>query len=443
MTLDRRGLLRGTVLTGGLAAAGLAGTGCSSTLATGFAGAQEPHDSLTFWNLFGGGDGVRMQQMERHYQRDHPGISLHAVTLTWGNPYYTKLALATLGDQPPQVAVSHLSRMPRLAAAKLLQPLHQADLARHGLTPDRFDGGAWHAAHHDGALYAVPLDTHPFVLYYRTDVARKAGLLDAGGTMAPLDGPDGLLNALRAARKATGDVGGALSVTADTATPWRIFQTLYSQLGGQLLSDDGSRVVLDDARAEQALAYLKRLTDEKLVPVVDYGGAVTLFASGRAGFYFQGEWEITTFQTAKIPFDMVRFPHVFTEGDYRTQADSHALVLPRWPGADRAKLDTALGFVRSLLEDSYTWAQGGHVPSWLPVRDSGRYRALSPQSHYADAAAGTVYDPQAWYSGSGSNFESVVSSAVGSVLAGRTSPSVAVGAMRRGLRRLADTTSPL
>ncbi|MFL6075193.1 MAG: extracellular solute-binding protein [Mycobacteriales bacterium] len=173
MTLDRRGFLRGTALAGGLAAAG-----CSSTVASGFTGAQEPRHSQTFWNLFGGGDGVRMQQMERHYQRTHPDISLHAVTLTWGNPYYTKLALATLGKQPPQVAVSHLSRMPRLAAAKLLQPLRAADLARHGLTADRFDKGAWRAAHHGGALYAVPLDTHPFVLYYRTDtgpVRRQPG----------------------------------------------------------------------------------------------------------------------------------------------------------------------------------------------------------------------------------------------------------------------------
>src|SRR5690242_2815392 len=230
MTLDRRRFLRGTALTGGLAAAGLAGTGCSSVLATGFGGAQEPRDSLTFWNLFGGGDGVRMRQMKQHYQRAHPGISLHAVTLTWGNPYYTKLALATLGDQPPQVAVSHLSRMPRLAAAKLLQPLHETDLARHGLTSKRFDSGAWRAAHHGASLYAIPLDTHPFVLYCRTDIAKKAGLMDAAGTMAPLDGPDGLLNALRAAKRATGDAGGALSITADTATPWRIFQTLYSQL---------------------------------------------------------------------------------------------------------------------------------------------------------------------------------------------------------------------
>jgi multiple sugar transport system permease protein len=177
MTLDRRGFLRGTALAGGLAAAG-----CSSTVASGFTGAQEPRHSLTFWNLFGGGDGVRMQQMERHYQRTHPDISLHAVTLTWGNPYYTKLALATLGKQPPQVAVSHLSRMPRLAAAKLLQPLRAADLARHGLTADRFDKGAWRAAYHGGALYAVPLDTHPFVLYYRTDtgpVRRQPGA--AGG----------------------------------------------------------------------------------------------------------------------------------------------------------------------------------------------------------------------------------------------------------------------
>ena len=35
---------------------------------------------------------------------------------------------------------------------------------------------------------------------------------------------------------------------------------------------------------------------------IDYQGAIAMFANGQAGFHFQGEWEITTFQTAKMPF---------------------------------------------------------------------------------------------------------------------------------------------
>ena len=38
----------------------------------------------------------------------------------------------------------------------------------------------------DGKLYAVPLDQHPFVLYYNTDICKKAGLLDADGKIKPV-----------------------------------------------------------------------------------------------------------------------------------------------------------------------------------------------------------------------------------------------------------------
>src|SRR5690348_2947265 len=99
MTLTRRALLGGTA-----AAAALGLTGCSGlTPGRGSAG------SVDYWNLFGGGDGVRMNQMLDGFRAAHPGITLSAVTLAWGNPYYTKLSLATLGDKPPDVAISHLT----------------------------------------------------------------------------------------------------------------------------------------------------------------------------------------------------------------------------------------------------------------------------------------------------------------------------------------------
>jgi multiple sugar transport system substrate-binding protein len=45
-----------------------------------------PTTSITYWNLFGGGDGVRMIQMENDFAKATPSIDVHSVTLAWGDP---------------------------------------------------------------------------------------------------------------------------------------------------------------------------------------------------------------------------------------------------------------------------------------------------------------------------------------------------------------------
>jgi multiple sugar transport system substrate-binding protein len=215
-------------------------------------------------------------------------------------------------------------------------------------------------------------------------------------------------------------------------------------LGGETLANDGTKVVIDDAKALKVLNYLRDLTvTKKLMPAdVDYGGAIALFASGKAGFFLQGEWEITTFQTAKLPFSMTLFPNVYGGDKYAVQADSHTLVIPA-RGNDPTRTDHALTFIRSILDQSFTWAQGGHIPAWLPVRDSEKYQQLKPQSNYAAAAQAAVYDPPAWYSGSGSDFENVTGSAIATVRAGQASPEAALQGMRSGLEVYAKTPPPV
>ena len=136
---------------------------------------------------------------------------------------------------------------------------------------------------------------------------------------------------------------------------------------------------------------------------------------------------------------MTLFPNVFGGGRYAVQADSHTLVIPKQPRPDQTRLDRALSLIQSFLEQSKTWAEGGHVPAWLPFRDSAEYKALTPQSNYAAAAEGAVYDPDGWYSGSGSNFEIVTGSAIATVLGGQQSPADALAQMRTKLTTLANT----
>jgi multiple sugar transport system substrate-binding protein len=438
--VSRRTLFKGAIA--GLGAASLAA--CSTPVGAGIAGTQLAPGTVDYWNLFGGGDGVRMTQMEDGFRKANPKTPLQAVTLAWGNPYYTKLTLATVGNKPPNVAVSHLTRMKTLQQAGLLQELLPADLERHGMSAEMFNQRAWQAGLVNGKIFAIPLDTHPFVLFYNTKICGQAGLLDAAGNLKPIQGPDAFLDALTKVQKVTGQYGATHGINADTATPWRFFQTMYSQLGGQVLSDNGTKVVLDDAKAKQVIDFMRTLTvEKKLMPSsIDYQGAIALFSNGASGFHLNGEWEISTFQTAKMPFSMTLVPNIFG-GTYAVQADSHTLVVPRGGGESRAKLDLALGFVKSMLDQSMTWAEGGHIPAWLPTTSSAEYKALKPQSNYAAAADAAVYDPPGWYSGSGSDFEIIMGSAIGAVEAGQLSTDAAIAQIRSKLDALAGAASPV
>jgi len=437
--VSRRTLLRGA----GLIGLGGLVSGCGSAFASGVAGTGPPTNTLSYWNLFGGGDGVRMLAMQAGYQKQHPGINLDAVTLAWGNPYYTKLSLATLGNRPPDVGISHLSRASILADAGLLEPLDETELALYGLVGGNFTPAAWQKAHTNGTLYAVPLDTHPFVMYYNTDICKKAGLVNSDGSLKSLDGPAALTDALTAAKKVTGAYGGVVSINNDAATQWRLFSTLYYQLGGSVLANDGRKIVLDDAKAEKVLSLIQNFVKQGLIPTsVDYAGAITTFATGKSGFFFEGDWEITTFETTKTPFNMIAFPNVFG-GRYAVQADSHSFVLPKDPARTDARRKLIFGFIRSMLNQSSTWAQGGHIPAWLPFQKSAAYDKLKPASNYKWVANYARYDDPAWYSGSGSDFENIMGFAIAAVSGGQMSPAAAITDMKSKLALYANTTPPV
>src|SRR3954451_23697581 len=169
---------------GGLSLA-VALAGCASPVVTSLTGGQPRTADVIFWHLFGGGDGANMATMVKKYQ-ESSGQSVESTLLSWGNPYYTKLSLSASSGRPPDVAISHLSRLPLLAQAGLLEPVGD-QFSAQGITQDKFTPAAWKKATVGGTPYAVPLDTHPFVLFYNTALAEKAGLLEAaGGTLKPM-----------------------------------------------------------------------------------------------------------------------------------------------------------------------------------------------------------------------------------------------------------------
>jgi multiple sugar transport system substrate-binding protein len=303
----------------------------------------------------------------------------------------------------------------------------------------------WSSLLVDGKRYAIPIDTHPFVLYYNVDVCDKAGLLDGNGALKPIQGTDGWEAALQAAKKVTGAYGASVATVGDNATSWRWFQALYSQQEGATpwLADAGRTVSYNEDLAVKTLDYIQSLTKSGLMPAsTDYAGSQTLMFTGQSAFYLQGEWEITTAEAVEgLKFGMTPVPVLFDHPG--TQGDSHTFVLPRSARRTPDQLQRTMTFVKSLLDQSLTWAKGGHIPAYLPTLNSPEYAALKPQSNYADAVASVAYDAQAWFSGSGSNFENAVGAQIGLVQQGLASPSAALAAARAQLETYAQTESPL
>jgi multiple sugar transport system substrate-binding protein len=428
---------------GGLTVAGVL-SACGSPVATSFTGGQPSTADVIFWHLFGGGDGANMATMVDGWQKSS-GKSVEATLLSWGNPYYTKLSLASSSGRSPDTCVVHLSRLPLLAQAGLLEPVAD-QFSSVGVTEDKFTPAAWEKATVDGTTYAVPLDTHPFVLYYNRTLAKKAGLADADGALKPMSNSDDFVAAIKAMKDAAGeDFGAVCTITADPSTNWRLFSMVYSGVAGPLVEDQGTKVTIDKGAMEDTFAFLQSLTgSEKLMPSnATNVTSSTLFSQGKVGFLFDGVWQLPTYRGIKeLDFDIVPFPALLGDKPV-AYADSHALAIPASSGRPEKRTADAVAFIQGLLDQSATWADGGHVPAWLPVQNSAEFKKLEPQSNYTEAAFNAVYDPPGWYTGAGSDFQTAMGSVIASVISGGTDPKGGVEAMTTSLEKFSTARSPV
>ena len=439
-TLIRQSVTRRRFLSGSLAvgtAAAVAACGGSGSGSSSSGGKM----TLQYWNLFSGGDGARMVELVNGFNKSQKDIQVKATTLTWGTPYYTKLTTSTIAGQAPDVAIMHLSRMASFAPTGVITEIDSGLMSKHGLTAGQFSPKPWQMAQSNGKLMAIPLDTHPMVMYYNKTLAQKAGLLGSDGLLKPITGANALTSAFKSTMSAGAKWG--LAIDTEDVNPWRVWLAMYAQLGGgAIVSPDGKDVLLDDAKGIEAASFMRELSLAAKVtgPATDYPAAVALFGNQKAGFFLNGEWELTTYQTDGIPFDMTLFPQVYDNPG--TWSDSHSFVIPHQRSAAQDRLDAVMQFISYVQKHAITWAKGGHIPAYTPAVQSAAYQALLPQAHYHAEADHVVYDPQVWYSGAASTLETDAGAAFQSVFSGHLTPAQGYAQFKTALQHLAAQKPP-
>ncbi|MGW0816054.1 extracellular solute-binding protein [Streptomyces viridiviolaceus] len=432
--LDRRQLL--TAL-GGLTVAGSFGFAALGTGADALASGANTR--VRYWNLFSGGDGYNMIAMLDAFRRDNPGVDVKDSTLQWGNPYYTKLAMAAAGNRAPDLAVMHLGRVTGFSPGRLLDPWDVDLLAEHGVREEDFNPALWKRAVIDGRLYALPLDIHVQLCFYRRDVLKKAGLLGDDGRMVPVTSTGEWFDVLKEAKKATKKGLQTLGLHVnDLNIQWWMFVAFYTQLGGTWFDAANTEVTFDTDKATEVLEFLRRhITDGYTI-----AGAADAeqFVNG-APFTLEGNWSVPVFDTAKLDYGATPLPPVF--GEHATHAESHAFVLPHQSGRGGAGNEAAHRLAAYIVRHARQWAGGGHIPAYTPTLSSAAYKKLQPQSEYVSAMDHQATEPKVWFAGSTGLLAQRTGPIVMASTAGSAKPEAAARRMKGAIAQLLAMKNPM
>ncbi|MBX6355660.1 MAG: sugar ABC transporter substrate-binding protein [Micromonosporaceae bacterium] len=245
---------------------GQAAQGISSGPATG---------TITVWAM--GTEGEKLSVLAKDFEAANPGVKVNVTAVPWDSAH-DKISTAIAAKTTPDVSMIGTTWMGEFAKTGALDQ-----------TPTDFDKsaffpGAWDTTVVDGTSYGVPWYVETRLIYYRTDLAAKAGV-------QPPTNQQQLKEFATALQQKGGAQWGINLQPGDTGS-WQTFLPFVWQLGGDV-TDASGNWTLDSPQMTQALEYYKSFFTAKLAPgALQPGELESMFVAGKIGAFVSGPWHI-------------------------------------------------------------------------------------------------------------------------------------------------------
>lgn len=364
---------------GGGSSPGATAGGGASAGASGVAGAIQPPSNtvnLDFWNPFTGGDGPFLRQLVDRFNQETPTVK---VKFTTQKDLYGALHAAKAANRLPQVSIVHLDAIPLNASDGIFQPLDDL-IQTLGLKASDFTEDVWNKGDWKGHRYGVPLDTHVLSFYWNKDLFQKAGLDPA----KPPTNKDEFVNAAQQITQKAG-VPGFMVVQGGGGGPFLTgieWATVFYQMGGQIVSDDKSKVMINSDQGVATTAFFKSLVDQGISPKgTESDSEIAAFKQGKNGMVFSGVWETNGYVDAlKDKLGAGPVPNI--GGTMAVWSGSHNLGITTRQMSDDEKKG-AQYFIAWISEHSLDWAKAGQIPARQSVVNSPEFKQLPAVSAIA------------------------------------------------------------
>ncbi|WP_127535895.1 ABC transporter substrate-binding protein [Paenibacillus illinoisensis] len=346
--------------------------------------ASEGKVSLSFWTLFDGGDGANMQALVDEFNKTHPDIEVKNTKLAWGE-YYTKLVTAVGNGNGPDIGISHSSRLPDLIDQGVVTEL-DTPAADAGVDWNSYNQNLLSAVTVDDQHYAVPIDTHAFIMFYNKKLLKEAGLLGEDGKPVLEQSADGFVSFLKTLKEKLPAKVTPFALSNNNDDPFRLWWSLYSQLGGNdVISDDLKSAAIDKEKGIQAAEYIQKLYTEGYIKKND-PDFYKNFQSGTAAITMTGVWTTGTWESTKdFEFGAMPIPKFYDQE--ATWGDSHTIILPLTQDEDEAKRKAAMIFADWVADNGQVWAKAGHIPSKPSVLEKQEFKDMPYRSDYSEVAS--------------------------------------------------------
>jgi multiple sugar transport system substrate-binding protein len=282
---------------------------------------SRPQNELTFWAM--GRESEAVAELLPEFERTHPGVHVSLHQLPWTGAH-AKLLTAFVGGATPDVAQLGNTWIPELAELHVLESLEPRVQQSAAVQPSDYFDGIWNTNLIDGVLYGVPWYVDTRLLFYRTDLLKKAGF----------DAPPENWRQWRRTLAALKEQAGAQRFSI--LLPLNEFEPLTAlalQQREPLLREGGGRGNFDSPGFRKALGFYVEMFDRGWAPVVSEAQISNVwdeFGRGYFAYYISGPWNIAEFRRRLPPersHDWMTAPLPGPDGPGASIAGGSSLVI--------------------------------------------------------------------------------------------------------------------
>jgi multiple sugar transport system substrate-binding protein len=289
------GLALGTAACGG-------GSGSSSSGSNASKSSGPATGTITIWAR--DAEKTFMSQLVDAYNQSHKAQA--KLSIIPSAQFVQKFGTAAASGSAPDVAAIDLVFLPYFASQGALQDI--TDVASSLPYHDSLSPAHRKLATYQGKTYALPFTAEASVLYYNKDLFKKAGL---DPSKPPTTTADILADAKKIQALGKGYYGFAFAGACGGCNIFEFTPHIWAS-GGDVLSSDGKKAMLDTPQVTDALQFYRDMYTAGVMPPAvktDSGNQqAPTFSSGKLGMTPLGAFAVSTFKAAKVNFGVTPLP---------------------------------------------------------------------------------------------------------------------------------------
>lgn len=336
-----------------------------SALAWATAAPAQPATEITVYHYQSDKRYEALKELFRRFEAENPDIKVRDVFKP--DPQMTAEVQAALTARRPLDLATVAGRNVRLMATTTGAVPVDADPAKAGFLsaylPQFLDVGRV-----NGRVYAVPFAFGTPLIYYNRDLLRQAGLDPETTSLRTWDEVIAVAKTIQD-RTGVPGLGHLTAGNKDAGT-----MLMVANAGGEYLSPDGTRLLIDSPQGIAALQFWQDLAvRHKVMPIANDSQWLAAFLGGRLGMFMTSSALLrTAVEATKGKFDLgvANYP-VFPGRNARRVTNTGAAVMLYAPEGPRREASLKLLAFLSRLENANHWSrESGYMPLLQdPLRD--------------------------------------------------------------------------